>query len=458
MSERSFWLSAPLLILGACSQPAAPRPLPPAPAYPSTRSAISDPAPPAEPSTVPAENRPLLAPAEAEDKATASCTDCLVHLDRFYRALDELEADRRESNVRILWLGDSHTAADFLTDQVRRDLEQFFPSGGPGYVPLGHPGTRHGSLGLESSGRWRRQPRDPATQQPTADGVFGYGGVRTVPGSGASARVTPKGRQVRRADLAYRLGPGDSLEVRFGVESRRLSGPTASSHLAHAIFALEPTAPVTPFSVRQLSGNPELFGVDLTALEPGLVLDTVGINGARLGTALAWNRDVFESELKLRDPSLVVLMFGTNEIFDRRDPSVYEEHAVELLSRVRAAVPGADCWIIGPPDAATTTGTSRERVALVSEAEQRAARRSECAFSSLFSLMGGPGSFSEWIHKSPPLARPDNIHLTVQGYEELGRRLSALLLSSRTVVAPEPPTEAPPQSGLVASRAAPYAR
>lgn len=455
MTKRSLQLCWALSLASSCARPPTPSAPMVAPDYPPPPRVTSE----TSPETAPSEPAPapqVLTTEPGGHKETAACEDCLGHLDRFYQALGELEAGHRESNVRILWLGDSHTAADFLTDQVRRDLEQVYPSGGPGYVVLGQKGTRHGGLSLEMSGRWKRQPRDPATQLPTADGIFGYGGVRTLPGAGSRARVTPMSRRALRADLAYRLRAGDSLAVQFGTESRLLKGKSHSPLIEHEKISLNASAQTASFTIKQLSGQPEIFGVDLTTLEPGIVLDTVGLNGARVGTPLAWDPDVFGKEVSLRDPSLVVLMFGTNEVFDRRDPSHYEEQTAELISRIRAAAPNADCWIIGPPDAAQSTGESRERVVPITEAQLRAARRSQCAFTSLYSVMGGAGSFTTWVRASPPLARTDNIHLTVQGYEELGRRLSSLLLKSRpTNSHPDQPPGASPQSGLVASRPAP---
>lgn len=382
--------------------------------------------------------------------------DRLPQLWRFFTALHDLSRGQRSSHVRILWLGDSHTAGDFLTDQVRRDLERLIPSGGPGFVTVGQQGMRHGALSFERSGSWKRQPRDPATQIPLADDTLGYGGVRTLPQSGASARITPKSARVKRAELAYRLRPGDSIEVRFGDSYRRLVPSGQFPRIERASFSLPASNERSPFVVRHLSGAPELFGLDLKAPEPGLILDTVGINGARMRTPLAWNEEAFVNEVRLRKPDLVVLMYGTNEVFDRRDPKLYEEDALELITRVRRGAPEVECWIIGPPDARTPSGETQPRVAPITEAQARAAERAGCAFTSLFELMGGPGSFHAWAKASPPLARPDHIHLTVQGYEELGRRLSALLLDALSL--PELVSESEPEARRIAETRATPAR
>src|SRR5215204_3556240 len=58
-------------------------------------------------------------------------------LRRLYAALAGLEAKSRDDHVRIVWYGDSHTAADYLTGTVRRRLETRFGAGGPGFVRVG---------------------------------------------------------------------------------------------------------------------------------------------------------------------------------------------------------------------------------------------------------------------------------------------------------------------------------
>src|SRR5262245_57520225 len=77
-------------------------------------------APPAARSAGPAGSPPLLAsatPAAARSPAPAASVPAsqvpAQSLGRFFGALSELEQKQRRESVRILWLGDSHTAADF---------------------------------------------------------------------------------------------------------------------------------------------------------------------------------------------------------------------------------------------------------------------------------------------------------------------------------------------------------
>ncbi len=94
----------------------------------------------------------------------------LPELAPFYVALDALANDQRERPVRILWWGDSHTAADFLTHPIREHLNAQSKPGGPGFIRLGLSGYRHGAVRLKSDGRWRKAPILPAQRTRVLDG------------------------------------------------------------------------------------------------------------------------------------------------------------------------------------------------------------------------------------------------------------------------------------------------
>src|SRR5690606_12454579 len=125
-------------------------------------------------------------PAELQADEGARLAHSLPELAEFYRALQALRDGRRAEPLRVTWLGDSHTAADFMPQRLRERLWAAAGPGGPGFVRLGMDSYRHGVAVFERSGRWRKQPILPAQRTRVMDGVFGYGGIRTIPLSGGS--------------------------------------------------------------------------------------------------------------------------------------------------------------------------------------------------------------------------------------------------------------------------------
>lgn len=352
----------------------------------------------------------------------------LPNLDSFYSKLDALASDKAESAVRILWWGDSHTAADFLTQPLREHLQTEVRDGGPGFFRLGLKGYRHGAVRLSVNGRWRKAPILPAQRTRVLDGVFGLGGIRTLPAAGASATAELRAvsTEPHLWSLSYRLPQGAQLEVQLGDETYRLKSEAGTE--SQILTSSWRATGEARFKVRHIAGDPQIMGAYVERVSPGVVLDTIGINGARLATVLAWEPGQLKERLKWRNPDLLVLAFGTNEVFDSTRVSSYLEHFERVIALAREVNPELPCWIVGPPDSAAKSGGSKERVLQVTEIQREAAKVSGCAFTSQFELMGGEGSFETWMRRRPALARTDRIHLSIAGYEELGRLVSNSLL------------------------------
>jgi lysophospholipase L1-like esterase len=357
-------------------------------------------------------------------------------LSAFFEALTALGAGRRTGHVRVLWQGDSHTNADFLSGAVRSALAARFGDGGPGFLRIGTKAYRHDGVRLGRDGAWNVDPDPPARRTLQDDGVFGLGGTRAQPKPGASfgLQVVTRGSDAEAQasfDLAYSLPPGASFNLQLGSHQRRVDAKTAATESASGIRHLTLTAPLAaPLSLKPERGAPRFFGVVVERNAPaGVVLDTAGIDGARLETPLAWNEPAFVAEVARRAPELLVVAYGTNESFDATRVSRYGAQLAELVGRLRRGAPDASCLVLGPTDAPLGEG-SVPRVAEVTAELRRAADGLGCSFVSLQQLMGGEGSFARGMREKERLCQPDKLHLTPKGYQGLGQALAKLLLDA----------------------------
>jgi lysophospholipase L1-like esterase len=396
--------------------------------------------PPIERSRVPA---PLPPPAArigppsqpAGKRAPPLAFQGFPQLSRAAEAFDALGRGLRSQPVRVLWLGDSHTAADHLTGSVRALLFERFGPGGPGFLRLGLAPTRHEHASLQRIGMARTEPSPPSRRAPQADGMFGLGGMRisVLERSELRLKVLPGAIAGRaRHTLLYDLPAGSRFTLALGRERRTIS--TVDPRLSRSgspVQRLEIEGEATDTLVIDVvAGAPRFYGAIVEGSEPGVVLDAIGIDGARVGTALAWDGPAFEAELADRRPDLFVLAFGTNEAFDGVRVDRYQGELERLLERFRRGAPGADCVILGPPDALTRAGTPVRRVPEISDAYESVARRAGCAFVSQQELMGGFGSFATWAAERPPFAFSDGLHLTRRGYQRLGALLFGALFDA----------------------------
>lgn len=362
-------------------------------------------------------------------------------LAHFLSALDGLEARTRKEHVRILWLGDSHGQADFWSGRVRSILQKRFGSGGPGFVHVAYRGYRHDGVEVGQSDKWRMVPKNPATSQPTADGVFGLAGVLTSSKSiGNEAHIEVMDASLSKKlswDVCYRFSKaGESFTATLAGGTPVTLAPAAGATfgekppLLHSTFVSDvPVVVATPknkgprLTLTPAAGYPSFCGVvvETDPLEsPGVVLDNLGINGARYTTMLAWDEDAWLTEYLRRAPSLVIFEYGTNEAGDVGiKVETYAEKVARAVQRIRKKRPETDCIILAP----TERADQEERSARIRDSLREAAKTNVCLFWDTIDKMGGKGSMRTWRDENPPKGAKDGIHLTVKGYFELGDAL-----------------------------------
>lgn len=350
------------------------------------------------------------------------------------------EAEHGTATTRISWFGDSNIAFDTITSTVRARMQARFGDAGhgfvlvtPGHLPYGHRGVVQASRG-----RWSLSELIRGT---TADGRYGYGGVLFTPGvprasaSFTTARRGDGGRFASRFEVLFQR------HAHGGLMELRADGGTASTIDTRAEVTSDGTALLEvadgahTFSLRGAGrGELRLYGVVLERAVPGVVLDSVGIVGARGKRLLAWDEEHLATQVAARHPQLVVIGFGANEASDAYGgDDEYAAETSEVVRRLRAGAPTAACLVLAPPDQAgppagggafRTYPTLARRV----EVQRRVATAAGCAFWDTFGAMGGAGSMVRWRRLG--LAARDHRHATAGGYERIATMLHDALMAA----------------------------
>lgn len=333
-------------------------------------------------------------------------------LQRFFESLTKQHLEP----VRIMHFGDSHVAADVLTREIRERFQNEFGDGGPGFVVPRNPMStkRRGVIAGATEG-WviegiggRRSP----------DSIYGPAGINiatSAPGERAWVETSCNHFEVYFArmpgagKIEITVDGVDVLEEPITLNSRVSKFDGVSIDL--------PDEAPHRLQVRTLSpGKVRLLGIVAEHLAGGVSYDVFGINGARASRVMSWNQQALAAAVKAREPNLIILAYGTNEVADAGwSPDAYESLIGEIIQRLHAAAPRASILVYAPPDRGDLPLNARLE-ALVN-AERRAALANDAAFWSSFNAMGGVGSMSSWIGKG--LAQPDRVHLTGAGYARM---------------------------------------
>lgn len=351
-------------------------------------------------------------------------------LDAFHRALRRTAAGK--GKTRILQFGASHTAADIFTARIRKRLQARFGDGGHGFFMPARPWKtyRHQNLRFENPkwGRWKWS-RVCHERQCHDDGLLGIAGMSVE----ANTR-----KQWARFATRYRT-KGSSLELWFErqpkggdlflkVDRRKRRRVRTRGRSGVGIFRTTFEDGPHTFHIKPRGNGPvRLYGAAMERKGPGVVLDTLGINGARAVAMLDWNYRRWAKLVRHRDPALIVLAYGTNESGDKDEPiGVYEGNLRKVLKRVRRAAPDASCVLFGPTDrphvhrksrrAPANLFTNRVRTDLIIQTQRKVAKEVGCGFYDAVAATGGRFSIVSWADRKPRLAYGDYVHLTSRGY------------------------------------------
>ena len=263
---------------------------------------------------------------------------------------------KKRGGLTILQIGDSHTAADYFTGEIRRLLQRRFGNGGPGYLEVGrpHPGVRSAIVNVAVSSGWSY-----SALQKSDDSARYH-----LSGFDAGAKRAGETLKFATAEpVAY-----DSIEI------QTLSGPEhgdievsindqlptryslKSDEDGRQLLTIQPSKAgnrLQKLQIKTLNDRPvTISGVGIFNRRSGVSYSNVGFPGATIDIVNKYDGEMLDQELKSLAPQIVVLAFGTNEGFnDNLDLERYRAHYRSVIQKIRAASPGARIVMVGPPQA-----------------------------------------------------------------------------------------------------------
>lgn len=350
------------------------------------------------------------------------------HAAAFFAALKARQSPRPpQEPLRMMQLGDSHTAGDYFTGRLRELLQQAFGNAGIGWLPPGNITNQRSSFyRAKNLGAWELWD----SKQPSQDGVFPLGGFYQVTPRGGRIQYTAKNPLApgqwrlyswtqAQGYLNWRVEDANGQQQRLQPKKDRqnpwdLSSITTSADALSQFTLLAPRASA-------------LAGLALERQTPGVILDAIGTNGARNTQIGRWDPHALRRQMAWRNPQLIILAYGTNEAFDSKfNPSEYEAELRDTLKQLRYYAPNAALLVISAPSSAKPTPPNSQAgcssplaVGLTSvlAIQQRLAQQEHTLFWSWADYMGGPCGAPQWLTRTPALMGKDLIHLSKEGYE-----------------------------------------
>lgn len=337
----------------------------------------------------------------------------------FFESIRKIES--QNSQVRILYYGDSQLEGDRITSYFRRRLQGIYGGSGPGIISLASP--EYGSLTVSYS-----QSSNWVTGSRTGS-MLGYS---SYTGDAASIKLSAAGGL---AFDSFRLfvyqGHNEGI-VNFS--SNGGAGGIWHAKPENEWLQLHHTFPSVKHELSlEFEGMADALFMGLSLESScGVIVDNIARRGSA-GLEFTDDRTGFFRDMASKlDPDLIILQFGINVVpADTRNFDYYYQSLKTQIQYLHEQLPEIPVIIVGVSDMGRLLDgvpVPYQTVAEVSSAQRRAAGDTGAVFFDLLGFMGGPGSFKTWMEADPVLMRRDFTHFTYAGGKLVAEGLAHALV------------------------------
>lgn len=341
--------------------------------------------------------------------------------ERFFEKFDSL-INFRKGQVVIYHFGGSHIQADIYSNRIRTYLNSFWPGikGARGFVfPYTLANTNNPwNYRVNYNGDWvghRCVVKKDTTR-------FGLSGMS------ASTHDTLSGFLIYYRDKEPMPYKHNRIRIYHNVRNRSYQVSLKNKNLVEFIeedtiagytqFSLNKEIDSVEFEIRKVgvdTGSFYVYGVELYNYYPGVIYNSIGVNGAAFSNYLRCQD--FEIQMKQLIPDLVIISIGTNDAnvpAEDFKPEVYKNNYKQFIERIRNVNPNVAILLTVPNDAYYLKRYPNKNIAKQEEVIRELAKEYQYGVWDFYEIMGGFGSSQTWMKSN--LMHRDRIHFTNDGY------------------------------------------
>lgn len=338
----------------------------------------------------------------------------------FYDKLEKL-VRTGEGKINVVQIGGSHIQAGTFSGQIRSRLQQMNGEMNAGWgfmfpYRIARTNSPYGYY-IRYNGNWQTC-RNVETRKSCTLGVGGIAATTTSPKAELTILLEDENEldysfnKVRvfceNVNSNYTVSV-DSTIMKNVVRTDEYFDFELKTHVDSLTLVIE--------NLENTEGSFTLFGITTESAPNGFVYNSIGINGAQVPS---FNRcDLFEKQLAVLKPDLVILGLGINDAYGKRfSQSDYEANYGELITMIRKAAPETSIIFTTNNDSYLYRRYVNKNGEKVEQSMLKMAKEYNAGVWDWYEVMGGLNSVVLWEKNG--LAQRDKIHFTREGYLILG--------------------------------------
>lgn len=356
-----------------------------------------------------------------------------ANFNTFYSKLDALISEG-SGKINMMQIGGSHIQADIWSDQLRKNFQQLSPNlnGGRGFLfPYKLAKTNNPYYyEVNYTGEWQGYRNSVSKHQ----AVWGVSGITaSTTDSVATFKINFRGDNTPYYDFKHiKIFHNTSSDSSYCIQliSDSVLSINTNYEIGYTVFELANYSDKLEFKIYKTdttNAQFDLYGLSLENNDPGIVYNSIGVNGASTSSYL--RSTLFEQHLQAIPPDLVIFCIGINDAYD---PSFcklcYENNYDTLVTWIKNVNPNANFLFVTNNDSYYKKKYPNKRAEEAREVMIKLATKHNAGLWDMYNIMGGLGSIKMWQKHS--LAKTDKIHLTTEGYQLVGNLLFSALMKN----------------------------
>lgn len=339
---------------------------------------------------------------------------------RFLQKLEKL-VSAGEGKITVVQIGGSHIQAGMFSGQIRTRLQQMNGEMNAGWgfmfpYRMSRTNTPFGYY-IRYTGDWKTC-RNVEMRKTCALGV---GGIAATTSSD-NAQLTILLEKENALDYRY-----NSVRI-FYQSSDSIYTISADSALVKNVLKtddyieFELTHRIDSLNLyiqkrAGAEGSFTLFGISAESAPNGFLYHAIGVNGAHVPAFLRC--DLFEQQLSVLKPDLVILGLGINDAYGRKfSQADFESNYSGLIAKIRRAAPETAIVFTTNNDSYLYRRYVNKNGEKVQQSMFKLADKFDAGVWNMYEVMGGFNSVVLWEKNG--LAQHDKVHFTREGYLLLG--------------------------------------
>lgn len=333
-----------------------------------------------------------------------------------YKTIDSIIIGGK-GKIQILHVGGSHIQADIYTHLIRKRFQQLSPdmNGGRGLIFPYRIAKTNGpsNFRVTYDGNWL-YCKNTQGQKECDLGITGYS-VTTFDSIAHISIDINRDSTIYYSFNSVRIfHEPTNYNLRVLIDGNVFTGSYDDS-LGYSLIDFDENYDSFQLEIQKDTGMGAftLQGISFDNDSPGVVYNTVGVNGAMLKSYLRCNR--YKKHISVLAPDLVIFSIGTNDAYTRKfDVSRFHYEYRQLLDSTLEALPNAQIIITVPNDSYLYKRYVNNNTAKMRDIIYTLSDEYNCGVWDFYTIMGGLNSVQAWY--SMNMMKYDKIHFNKKGY------------------------------------------